>query len=85
MLMNLLISSYVLFYRLKNDNFNYKNNIKFILEVVIQIVLFIISFSLIMSNFYILLIIVTNIIHIIYITCIFDQRTDVEYELKSAV
>lgn len=85
MLMNLLISSYVLFYRLKNDNFNYKKNIKFILEVVIQIVLFIISFSLIMFNFYILLIIVTNIIHIIYITCIFDQRTDVEYELKPAV
>lgn len=75
----------MLFYRLKNDNFNYKNNLKFIFEVVTQIILIIVSFSLMVFDFYILLILASNIIYIIYVSSIFEQRMDVEYEINTVV
>lgn len=75
----------MLFYRLKNDNFNYKNNLKFIFEVVTQIILMIVSFSLMVFDFYILLILASNIIYIIYVSSIFEQRMDVEYEINTVV
>lgn len=85
MLINLAMCSYMLFYRLKNDNFNYKNNLKFIFEVVTQIILMIVSFSLMVFDFYILLILASNIIYIIYVSSIFEQRMDVEYEINTVV
>lgn len=85
MLINLVMCSYMLFYRLKNDNFNYKNNLKFIFEVVTQIILMIVSFSLMVFDFYILLILASNIIYIIYVSSIFEQRMDVEYEINTVV
>lgn len=75
----------MLFYRLKNDNFNYKNNLKFILEIVTQIIMIIISFSLMVFNFYIWILLASNIIYIIYISSIFEQRMDVEYEINAIV
>lgn len=75
----------MLFHRLKNDNFNYKNNLKFIFEVVTQIILMIVSFSLMVFDFYILLILASNIIYIIYVSSIFEQRMDVEYEINTVV
>lgn len=75
----------MLFYRLKNDNFNYKNNLKFIFEVVTQIILMIVSFSFMVFDFYILLILASNIIYIIYVSSIFEQRMDVEYEINTVV
>lgn len=75
----------MLFYRLKNDNFNYKNNLKFIFEIVTQIIMIIISFSLMVFNFYIWILLASNIIYIIYISSIFEQRMDVEYEINAIV